>query len=244
MPDPTHIDPELLAGLADHYSITQEEATERLVRGVTGKVDPVRLSGPPTVDGPPCLRCGGDLHDHILAAGPNGGDDEYRCLRDELQDVLHDMETSEPADDGDRVDPHWVEIVQAVAVAYERSLVSVEGPIVVDRAQHMADLLQATDGVGDPEVFGSTEIGAQAADLARVTTHTTFAVLRDIADAEPVTELHGLDSTLGAFCVLCGGESDEIERSRLSNDPLPPVTHLISCPWARAVQIVGVKDGG
>lgn len=134
MPDPTHIDPELLAGLADHYSITQEEATERLVRGVTGHADPVRVSGPPI-----------------------------------------------PA-----------------------------------RAQHMADMAAITEQVAD--------------EGGPLGTPTAFAVLRDIADAEPLYT-PGSGSTI--VCIYCGAD----DRAAY------PVEHLISCPWVRATQIVGVKDG-
>jgi hypothetical protein len=209
--DPTPM-AEMFEDIAAAYSISKEEAAERIHRALSGDATPVQFTGPP------CLRCGGDLADHILTAGTNGGDDEYRCLRDELEDVLHDMETSEPADDGDRVDPRWVEIVQAVAVAYERSLVVVEGPIVVDRAQHMADMATITEQVAD--------------EGGPLGTPTAFAVLRDIADAEPVAIIAA--GMAGLLCAMCGGRQPAVDTA----EPFP---HLISCPWVRATQIVGVK---
>lgn len=77
-----------------------------------------------------------------------------------------------------------------------------------------------------------------------------FATLRDIADAEPVAPIiHPTDrvpdtgqltSTLkfALRCTMCGAIGATSEPT--AREPLPPVEHLISCPWARVVQIVGL----
>lgn len=56
-----------------------------------------------------------------------------------------------------------------------------------------------------------------------------FALLRDIADAEPLGNLGGA-SEAAPICTMCGAMA-----------PRPPVDHLISCPWVRVTQLVGVK---
>jgi hypothetical protein len=86
--------------------------------------------------------------------------------------------------------------------------------VAVDRAQHHADMERIDAG-----------------DLAGTDTVTVFAVLRDIADAEPLIYQGDIS---GVTCVLCDAVAPGAE----------PVPHLISCPWARAVRIVGVKTGG
>jgi hypothetical protein len=227
--DPTPM-AEMFEDIAAAYSISKEEAAERIHRALSGDATPVQFTGPP------CLRCGGDLADHILAAGPNGGDDEYRCLVDELSDVIADLETSDPP-----AEPGWVEVLRHVETAYKRSLVSVEGPIVVDRAQHMADMATITEQVAD--------------EGGPLGTPTAFAVLRDIADAEPVAPIiHPTDrlpdvgqlieSTLkyALRCTMC--KAVGASTAPTAREPFPPVTHLISCPWARTVQIVGVNTDG
>jgi hypothetical protein len=165
----------------------------------------------------PCLRCGGDLADHILSAGPNGGDDEYLCLVDELSDVIADLETSDPP-----AEPGWVEVLRGVEAAYKRSLVSVEGPIVMDRAQHMTDMATITGQVAD--------------EGGPLGTPTAFAVLRDIADGNPVYTENPVQAghTGWSRCVFC--DSRHLGAG--------PFAHLVSCPWHRATQIVGVKTDG
>lgn len=76
-----------------------------------------------------------------------------------------------------------------------------------------------------------------------------FATLRDIADAEPVApivhptdrvpDIGQLASTLkfALRCTMCQAIGATTEPT--AREPLPPVEHLISCPWARVVQIVG-----
>jgi hypothetical protein len=90
-------------------------------------------------------------------------------------------------------------------------------PDPTTRDQHMADMATITEQV--------------AAEGGPLGTPTAFAVLRDIADAEPLYT-PGAGSTV--VCVYCGAD----DRSAY------PVPHLISCPWARAVQIVGVRADG
>jgi hypothetical protein len=96
-----------------------------------------------------------------------------------------------------------------------------------------------------------------------------FAVLRDIADTEPLAELVGVDgSTYGQECAMCKADAltrgeSHIEQARQHSmavhrgetpPALPaypanpgemlPVEHLISCPWVRVTHIVGVKADG
>jgi hypothetical protein len=75
-----------------------------------------------------------------------------------------------------------------------------------------------------------------AADLAGTDTVTVMAVLRDIADAEPLVVILG-----AARCTMCGARDPEPNGG---GHPPHPHPHLISCPWARTVQIVGVKTDG
>ena len=85
-----------------------------------------------------------------------------------------------------------------------------------DRAQHMADLAVITD-----------QVVAEGGPLG---SPTVFAVLRDIADTEPVAHEYG------KRCAMCG------VHIHSETDPLP---HLISCPWLQATKIVGVAaDAG
>lgn len=206
MPDP--VNPQLLTDIAQFMGVSEAEAAATITEVIRGPVAPV------SVTGPPCMRCGGDLLDHLLCAPDDGGPDEYRCLRDLAQDVLHDMQTSEPADDGDRVDPAWVEVFEALATAHARSLISHEGPIVVTRGQHMTDVQVAAMDAPTLDACGATA--------------TVFAVLRDIADAEPIEDLAYSSEVR---CVMCGASATPVAGGRHP--------HLISCPWQRAVEIVG-----
>jgi hypothetical protein len=65
-----------------------------------------------------------------------------------------------------------------------------------------------------------------------------FALLRDIADAEPLAGVYGTGDAFGAEvghrCAMCGSKADDT-----ADGATAPFPHLISCPWARAVQIVG-----
>lgn len=71
----------------------------------------------------------------------------------------------------------------------------------------------------------------EAGDLVGTDSLTVFAVLRDIADNEPVRAR--TDGWLR--CWYC-------EASSLPPPGRPqPVAHLISCPWRRVVEIVGVR---
>jgi hypothetical protein len=199
--------------------------------------NPAQAPAPAAVAGPPgrrCRRCGGDLADHILSAARDGLD-EYLCLVDELSDVIADLETSDPP-----AEPGWVEILRGVEAAYKRSLVNVEGPVVVTRGQHLAEVTATDDALRDAAEgwVSGTELGAQMASTVRGDTATTFAALRDMADAEPLAEVYGTGAAFGAVvghrCVMCGNRADDTADGRV--DPFP---HLVSCPWARAVEIVG-----
>lgn len=108
---------ELAGDLAEVFTMSKEEAAERIVRAISGPAEPVAYTGPP------CMRCGGDRHDHILTAGPNDGPDEYRCLLDEVQDVIGDMKTADPP-----AEAYWVEVVSGVAAAHARSLITHDLP--------------------------------------------------------------------------------------------------------------------
>lgn len=118
--------------------------------------------------------------------------------------------------------------------------------------------------VDDPGLVG--EPAGIRDDVEHVRSAGVFALLRDIADAEPITELVGHDETYGAACTMCKAEvlnareiltAEYLSRSKprqatcpepellawaqsvTDKSAVPPVQHLISCPWARAVHIVG-----
>lgn len=66
-------------------------------------------------------------------------------------------------------------------------------------------------------------------------TGTILALLRDVADAEPLERIRAAY----VACTMCGAEA---HRPNLPNvEPPQPVPHLISCPWVRVTQVVGVK---
>jgi hypothetical protein len=61
-------------------------------------------------------------------------------------------------------------------------------------------------------------------------TTAVFALLRDVADAEPLI-MRGLGHDLSRQCAMCGARAVNSE----------PVEHHLSCPWARVTHLVGVK---
>jgi hypothetical protein len=69
-----------------------------------------------------------------------------------------------------------------------------------------------------------------------------FAVLRDVADAEPLAQVYGTGDTLGAvlgrLCTMCGANAADTAAGP------EPVDHLLSCPWVRVTHLVGVKADG
>lgn len=66
-------------------------------------------------------------------------------------------------------------------------------------------------------------------------TQEVFALLRDVADTEPLERIRAAY----VACTMCGAEA---HRPNLPNvEPPQPVPHLISCPWVRVTQLVGVK---
>lgn len=64
-----------------------------------------------------------------------------------------------------------------------------------------------------------------------------FALLRDIADAEPLATVYDASPAGHAVCTMC--------RSLVRFGVIPPEDdgephpHTVSCPWARVAQIVG-----
>lgn len=67
-----------------------------------------------------CPQCGGSLNDHVetIGEGPHGEETHgYRCLIDELSDLINDLETCEPP-----VEPGWVTILKQVHQAYKEKL--------------------------------------------------------------------------------------------------------------------------
>jgi hypothetical protein len=118
-------------------------------------------------------------------------------------------------------------------------LAPVEAPLPTEREDAMLDELQALLDVRAQHHADMERI--DAGDLAGTDTVTVFATLRDIADAEPLFDLidaAGTGETVGVACLYCRAEAlldaslEQLEHR---------VEHLISCPWARTVQIVGVK---
>jgi len=173
------------------------------------------------IAGPPCVRCQGDLVDHLLVEQGPGDQPQYECLTELAQDVLHDMRTARPA-----ADRQWVDVVEGLAQAHARSLTNVAGPVLVTRATHLADVrasaaADVAEGASGMEVYG------------------LLAILRDIADNEPLAALMATGAAFGAhlahYCTTCGAQADDT-----ADGVAAPFPHLISCPWARAVQIVGL----
>jgi hypothetical protein len=75
-----------------------------------------------------------------------------------------------------------------------------------------------------------------AADLAGTDSPEVFALLRDVADAEPLVVILG-----AARCTMCGARDPEPNGD---GHPPHPHPHLLSCPWARVTHLVGVKADG
>lgn len=151
--------------------------------------------------------------------------------------------------------------------------------VQVDTAALITGWASPAAALASPAVTGPTPTREQhhgdlermdAADVVGTDTLTVMAVLRDIADTEPLAELVGVDgSTYGQECAMCKADAltrgeSHIEQARQHSmavhrgetpPALPaypanpgemlPVEHLISCPWVRVTHIVGVKaDGG
>lgn len=100
-------------------------------------------------------------------------------------------------------------------------------PPDTDRQQHHVDLEQM-----------------DAADVVGTDTLTVMAVLRDIADAEPIYRVDGSDGSTydenaWVRCAAC--RSSYIGARGPGWGGPYPFPHLISCPWVRVTHIVGVK---
>lgn len=94
------------------------------------------------------------------------------------------------------------------------------GPDLVElRGQHISDMADIAHDIVDPDTPPDV-LGFP----------TAFAVLRDIADAEPIY----LAAPMVAACAMCHAEQL----------PTRPFEHRVSCPWARSTQIVGVRADG
>jgi hypothetical protein len=137
-------------------------------------------------------------------------------------------------------------------------LAPVEAPLPTEREDAMLDELQALLDVRAQHHADMERI--DAGDLAGTDSVTVFAVLRDIADAEPLTAVKSYDTDVGVECTMCGAESitpyEQAMDAAARGEPapakvpaaqmyeVPPLQHLVSCPWHRATQIVGVKTDG
>lgn len=93
----------------------------------------------------------------------------------------------------------------------------------------------------DDEARASMDLMGEGTLAAFMNHGTVFAVLRDIADAEPLSELidaAGSGETVGVACLYCRAEAlFDASLEQLGH----PVEHLVSCPWVRVTHIVGVK---
>jgi hypothetical protein len=99
------------------------------------------------------------------------------------------------------------------------------------------------DGHHGPECYGEPGTTDQreahtewarwlgADDNAITDSPEVFALLRDVADAEPVVDHKAPGHPRANECTMCGARSQ----------PRTPVPHLISCPWVRVTHLVGVK---
>jgi hypothetical protein len=87
-------------------------AMRNALPGLLAEVERLRAAAPASEDDEPeCLRCGRGKADHILIEGDNVP--ESRCLVDAIDDVLHDMETSDPP-----AETEWVDVIRAVHATY------------------------------------------------------------------------------------------------------------------------------
>lgn len=76
-----------------------------------------------------CILCSGSINDHVevVGEGPHGEETHgYRCLINELSDVIHDIETS-IATDGENIEvgdteERWVATLKLVEAAYRGHL--------------------------------------------------------------------------------------------------------------------------
>lgn len=90
-----------------------------------GQVDPSVVKGSvtaPVVEQDPetCQQCNGTIEDHVeeTQAGPFGSEFiNYRCLINDLSDVIADMETCEPP-----VEDGWIDTLKLVRGAYQAKL--------------------------------------------------------------------------------------------------------------------------
>ena len=148
-------------------------------------------------------------------------------------------------------------------------LAPVEAPLPTEREDAMLDeieaLLTATAEPGTTDQREATAEWLQHLDIddtVGTDTGAVFALLRDIADREPVAPLFGYDADqIGASCVMCEAEvltprEEQMDRKSKGLDPgpkvpaadldkMPRIDHRIWCPWVRVTQIVGTKiDGG
>lgn len=99
----------------------------------------------------------------------------------------------------------------------------------------------------DDEARASIDLMGEGTLAAFVNHGTVFAVLRDIADAEPLHRQDGTegptdDESVWVRCSMC--DARHLGARGPYGRGAYPFPHLVSCPWVRATHIVGVKTDG
>jgi hypothetical protein len=123
-----------------------------------------------------------------------------------------------------------VERVAAIMRDYRTAYNDPGGPGVDDEDRVWARRVLAALPGTQRERHSAAMEAMPAADLAGTDSAHVFALLRDVADAEPLI-MRGLGHDLSRQCAMCGARAVNSE----------PVEHHLSCPWARVTHLVGVK---
>jgi hypothetical protein len=118
-----------------------------------------------------------------------------------------------------------VERVAAIMRDYRTAYNDPGGPGVDDEDRVWARRVLAALPGTQRERHSAAMEAMPAADLAGTDSAHVFALLRDVADAEPVVQLGGV------ACGMCAAEAGEPSR----------LEHYLSCPWVRVTHLVGVK---